>query len=292
MKGLTKLTLASAIAAASFSTNAMQALDDATLSDVTGQSGVTIELNFASGIGDDAAATVGKVTYTDEGQVQINNIQVGSNEANFKITQTIDVESDGKLVMGVDAVDGLNVQVESVHLAAAPVGAGNAIGAVVGDSLVSDVNLNIDLGATTTTIGANSLFTRPDTTVGAAPGATIANAVDNNAGQGVTDSTIVIKSEASVELTPSSADALGGQVKLREITFNDGGTGNKASINQTIYASNGGLNIIIDSIEGDLNIGRIELGNNNQSIGSIAVSDISLSGVTQRIYGHAAAVAP
>ncbi|MFN2361305.1 MAG: DUF6160 family protein, partial [Marinobacter sp.] len=45
MKGLKKLALATAVAAAPFAAHAeLQAMDDSTMGDVTGQAGVTIEL--------------------------------------------------------------------------------------------------------------------------------------------------------------------------------------------------------------------------------------------------------
>jgi len=57
MKGLKKLALASAVAAAPFAQAELVAMDDSVLADMTGQAGVTIEL--------DAALSVGSFTYTD-----------------------------------------------------------------------------------------------------------------------------------------------------------------------------------------------------------------------------------
>jgi hypothetical protein len=53
MKGLKKIALATAIAAAPFASHAgMKALDDTAMGNVTGQAGVTIELETKIGIGE------------------------------------------------------------------------------------------------------------------------------------------------------------------------------------------------------------------------------------------------
>src|SRR5690554_2318539 len=61
MKLFQKSALAVAIAAVPFlSVNAMEALDDATLSEMTGQAGVTIETTL-----DQTGITIGSIQYTD-----------------------------------------------------------------------------------------------------------------------------------------------------------------------------------------------------------------------------------
>lgn len=70
MKGLKKLVLVTAIAAAPVVANAqLKALNDSTLGNVTGQAGVTIELT--------SHMTIGQIKYTDDGSLTINNVEVG-----------------------------------------------------------------------------------------------------------------------------------------------------------------------------------------------------------------------
>ncbi len=70
MKGLKKLTLATAIAAVPFAANAeLKALDDGAMGNVTGQSGVTIEL--------EAKIDVGEVAYKDDGFLAISGLSIG-----------------------------------------------------------------------------------------------------------------------------------------------------------------------------------------------------------------------
>jgi hypothetical protein len=62
---------------------------------------------------------------------------------------------------------------------------------------------------------------------------------------------------------------------------NDGGAIN---MNQKIWADSKGVNIQIAAFNADLNITSIAIG--GASIGSLAVNDISMAGLTQTIYGH------
>lgn len=70
MKGLKKIALVTAIAAAPFAANAdLKALDDSTMGNVTGQAGVTIEL--------ETRVAIGEFTYTDEGTFAVSGIELG-----------------------------------------------------------------------------------------------------------------------------------------------------------------------------------------------------------------------
>ncbi len=70
MKGLKKLALATAVAAAPFAAHAeLQAMDDSMMGNVTGQAGVTIEL--------ETQVSIGQFTYTDEGTFAVKDINLG-----------------------------------------------------------------------------------------------------------------------------------------------------------------------------------------------------------------------
>jgi len=156
MKFLKKASLAAAIAAAPFAAQAeLVALDDATMSSTTGQAGVTIEIQLGSdGIG------IGQVEYTDEGSVLLQNINVkDSGGAGLNITQTIDVDANGNLLIGMSELNGLQVTMGGGTAIDAGTGAVTSNSAVALKStagavteLVNDVNLVLDMGASTTTI--------------------------------------------------------------------------------------------------------------------------------------------
>ncbi|WP_420591059.1 DUF6160 family protein [Bacterioplanoides sp.] len=102
MKFLQKATLAAAIAAASFAAQALQPIGDSELGGVTGQAGVTIEIDM-----DAAGITIGEVAYTDEGTVVLENIRVSETD----ITQTIDTLADGSLKIGMTTTNNLTIDI-------------------------------------------------------------------------------------------------------------------------------------------------------------------------------------
>lgn len=72
MKGLKKLALASAIAAVATGAQAeLKALDDSTMGEMTGQAGLTIDI--------ETEVTIGQFMYKDAGSLFINDISIGGN---------------------------------------------------------------------------------------------------------------------------------------------------------------------------------------------------------------------
>ncbi|SFM55049.1 DUF6160 family protein [Marinobacter zhejiangensis] len=70
MKGLKKIALATAVAAVPFAAQAeLRAIDDAAMGDVTGQSGITVELS--------AEVSVGEIAYQDDGFLAITGVTIG-----------------------------------------------------------------------------------------------------------------------------------------------------------------------------------------------------------------------
>ncbi|NWO04767.1 MAG: hypothetical protein HLX50_03445 [Alteromonadaceae bacterium] len=111
MKGLKKIALATAVAAAPFAAHAeLQAMDDMAMGAVTGQSGVTIEL--------ETKVSVGQFKYTDEGSFAVNDIVLGGagvttvgagagyNDLLDELKIDIDVADDGDAVIHVGTLDG------------------------------------------------------------------------------------------------------------------------------------------------------------------------------------------
>ncbi len=74
MKSLKKLALVTAIAAVPFAANAdLKALDDSAMGNVTGQAGVTIEL--------ETRVSIGEFTYTDDGTFAVAGVEIGGADA-------------------------------------------------------------------------------------------------------------------------------------------------------------------------------------------------------------------
>src|SRR5690554_612932 len=107
MKGLKKIALVAAIASAPLASHAgMKAHDDTTIGNVTGEAGVTIELQ--------TKVSTDQFVYTDEGSFTVNDIVLGGSGVaggpgtalldQLKID--IDVEADGDAVIHVGSLSG------------------------------------------------------------------------------------------------------------------------------------------------------------------------------------------
>lgn len=135
MKTLSQIALVTAIAAAPFAANAeLKAMDDASMSAATGQSGLTIEL--------DAMVDIGEVAYQDGGYLAMSNLHIGGMAPGSRldnIKMTIDVAGAGGAGIGVPAMG-------QAYLAAA----GATIAGSTGETAqtVTDGDLVISLRAT------------------------------------------------------------------------------------------------------------------------------------------------
>lgn len=113
MKGLKKLALATAVATAPFAAHAdLKALDDSAMGNVTGQAGVTIEL--------ETEVSIGEFRYTDEGYLSVNDIYIGGGSVERDVDGNvtgvagslddlqidIDVEADGDAYIDVHSISG------------------------------------------------------------------------------------------------------------------------------------------------------------------------------------------
>jgi len=142
MKGLNKLALATAVAAAPFATQAMEPMSESEMGNTTGQAGVTIEL--------DTQVSMDQIQYdqgADTGSVLMNDISIGGVGGDafgegLDVTVNVDLPEDGET---------LSTYNEKV---AAGIGTGNDLDLNDGDALISvgnlygdgAVDMNVSLG--------------------------------------------------------------------------------------------------------------------------------------------------
>ncbi|WP_303289499.1 DUF6160 family protein [Marinobacter sp. SS5-14b] len=264
MKGLKKIALVTAIAAAPFAAHAdLKAMDDSAMGNITGQAGVTIEL--------ETQVSIGTFTYTDEGSFNVNNIQIGgSGVAGGTGTNLlddlaidIDVEADGDAFIHVRSLSG------------APIDWGMTAGSM--ELVAAD-------GSQSTTLVSNlsgygnlaQLDIRVDTATDQLQLDVAFNVVDMDfdvefLGVGIRDMAI-----------------MGGTF------FEQSGnpmTDNFAVADVDVYKGNGlgtstatdVLRIDINDITMDMNIGAIEIG--GTSIGSVALNNLTISNTKLAVYG-------
>lgn len=293
MKLLKQTTLAAAIAAATaFTAQAgMVALDDATLSDTTGQAGVTIETTTgATGI------TIGSVTYTDTdgtvagstngGSVVITGIAIkAADGTSVSSTQTIDVDTNGNLITNT-TTDGKaklttvgTVQLRSHAQTAAGTG---------GATLVSNLALTQTSGASSAHI-VNLSDVANNSAVSATNTYTINGVTADLSGAVAKGSEMAIVTDGESRIDNLDVDALGGAIAVRGLKYDDG-TGGMMRSTQVIYAkggaaaAGGGVYIQGSDSVGTLSIASVGIG--GASIGSLQIKDLSQAGSVKRIYGH------
>jgi len=277
MKGLKKLTLASAIVAAPFASQAMEALDDATMGDVTGQAGVTIVT--------EANLTIGNITYTDDGaSLSVNGIGVQGQDGNaVGITQTIDVTAGG-LQIGVSDITDLKATVDSVTI-----GGGASVGSVRIDADITGISQTISSGGNAALgnasgIGIDQTLTVDDVDVlyvdaeAATPfagaGVLIEDLDTNGAAVNISQNIDVVDYDHDGNAGTDAIGALAITSNGFNGTLRIGGVKFLSSADVTAY------NATTDDAGRDAVVAGIA------SIGSITVSNINMAGTTTYIYAH------
>jgi hypothetical protein len=304
MKGLKKLALASAVAAAPFAQAELVAMDDAVLADMTGQAGVSIEL--------DTAVTISSFTYTDgdgfasasgnAGSVTMSGIAFGGaavaggtgaeDDARFdNVKIDIDVDATGGILMHLGAVDtagvldGSNTADFGLHIDSVTSSA--AAGSV---ALASNINIGGNLGPVDVNIN--------DTT---GTGAVISVSAYFEVTTGEMDIDVIGLGVRNLRVfddsNPFAADATYGA--LEAIGTGDDNWAKVAmqiSTGSTTVTDQLGAATTIDSvlqvtvaemamdITADLTMGNVA--GNVLTLGSIAIQDLDMSGTTVKIYGH------
>lgn len=318
MKTLQKATLAVAIAAVPFmATNALEALDDDVLSNMTGQAGVTIETTTGA-----SGTTIGHIYYTDTdglaehatddvgGSVAItagsgaNAISVtgGTYDAatetwtagSTSTTQTIDVDSQGSLVISRTAATNMKrTAIGQVELRSKAQHAAGDTGAILvanleliqqeGAGETRIINLS-DLANNSTVTDTAGVYTYSDISGTAVQNVNITGAVDTN-------SNLAIVSKGSSRIVNMNVDALDGAIEIRGLSY-DNGSGGMMESTSVIWAVGGTASPTNDAgvwIQGSDSVGTLaikSIGIGGSSIGSVSIGDINQSGSLTRIYGH------
>lgn len=280
MKGLKKIALVTAIAAAPMVSNAdLRALDDSAMGNVTGQSGVTIELA--------TKVDIGSFTYTDDGSFRMDGIHIGGGSVTRDgsgnvdgvdgllddLLVKIDIEDSGNAVIDVDSISGAPVDfavgVESASLQSTD-GTNNSTllasniaiqGSLADlkltvetatDTLVTDVVFNVnsmDMDVNFLGIGIRGMsITGADTF-----GATYADANGTSA-------------------SPYAGLFAAAQLKISKATGVAGSASGEA------------LQIEVPEFIADVSIAETQIG--GTSIGTIAMDNVAITQTSMKIYGH------
>ena len=253
MEAVKKLTTVTALAlCSSIATAEIKALDDSTLSDISGQSGITIEL--------ETKINIGQLAYRDEGWLTMNNIEIGGSAPGSKLDEIqidFDIASDGDALINIGsqtnyAID-FGIYVDSVYLS----------GLTDTTKLMSNIWIQGDLAFINMRVdtASNNLFTD-------------VGFIIQNLDMDVDFLSLGIK---GLTLSNDKNTATyGSPFAVASFAM--------ASVSNSNSLGGGALGIRLYDFEADINIAAVELG--GTSIGSIAINDMLISSTYMEVYGH------
>ncbi|MEX2475484.1 DUF6160 family protein [Marinobacter sp.] len=287
MKGLKKIALATAVAAAPFAAHAdLKAMDDSAMGNVTGQAGVTIEL--------ETKVSIGQFKYTDEGSFAVNDIVLGGSgvaggtgtELLDQLKIDIDVADDGDAVIHVGTLDGNPIDwgmtVGSMELLAGGTGSDSTtlISNMSGYGNLAQLDFRVDTATDHLNIVAAFDVQDMDFDVEFL-GIGIRDMVITGAGgnfdyDGDGD---VMSADADGEfgLDPTSQEAqvLAGFANVNLDVYKGSGLGASTATDV--------LRIDVNNVYMDMSIGAVEIG--GTSIGSFAIDNLAVTDTKLAVYG-------
>ncbi|MCK7548218.1 DUF6160 family protein [Marinobacter koreensis] len=274
MKGLKPSLLALCVAGMPAAALAeIQPLDEASMGNITGQSGVTIEL--------EAKINIDKFIYTDDGSLEINDIFIGGGnrtdyfpELGFNLT--------GNGIGPTDRIDNVRINIDI---------------ASDGDAIINILPIVFGAVDFTVTTGAWNLV---DT--GGTPGTTLIDnfRMDALIGSGTiridtaTDK-MNIKTDFAIDDMDFDVPFLGIGIRDFQLTGPDYDLQAPqplrlfANVDMDIYqgpnqAGVDSLAVDLNNFEADIRIGGVLIG--GTSIGSVAIDNLAITDTKLRIYGH------
>lgn len=278
MKGLKKLALATAVAAAPFAAHAdLKALDDSAMGDVTGQAGVSIEL--------ETEVSIGEFRYTDEGYLSVNDIYIGGGtverDGSGNVTGVsgllddllidIDVEADGDAYIDVHSISGAPIDF-AVGVGSASLNATDGSGDTT--LLASDIGiegglaqLNIRVDTATDDLIMNVGFNVTDMDMDV-----------DFLGVNIRDMRVMganFLETGGAGVDPTDPTTLANAYAFATITVGKGTS-----------AATGGdaLEIAIPDFRADIIVGAVEIG--GASIGSFQMDNLAVTNTNMKVYGH------
>lgn len=283
MKGLKKIALVAAITAAPFAANAeLQALNDTAMGDVTGQAGVTIEL--------ETKVSIGQFKYTDEGSFAVNDIVLGGagvtalgagagyTDLLDQLKIDIDVLDDGDAKIHVGTLDGNPIDwgmtVGSMELLAGGTGSDSTtlISNLSGFGNLAQLDIQVDTATDHLNLVAAFDVQNMDFDV-------------EFLGVGIRGLKIVgAGTDMDYAAHGYDLSTMSAQEQAVFVTF--------ANANLDVYKGSGlgastatdVLRVDVNNIFMDVSVDAIEIG--GTSIGSVALNNVAVTDTKLAVYGH------
>jgi len=271
-----KIALATAIAAAPFAANALEALDDEFLGDVTGQEGITIDQTYINTIEEfqyvdgDGDGTSGAAA----GKIVISGITIDSNGGQVSETgMTIDAAANGVRIgeaqigdIGNDATSGKDIRIDGISIG----NSANALNSI--GSVTIDNSHNYLTTADMTTIEGYTEAT--GNSIGYIQGATLISSKTSGTGVVITSESFSHIDSVSYSDHDGAAEDSSNTITIRGITcFRQGSSEFDTSDYLTSTDIRGTYSTMTLDVEG----GKLVLGN-QESVQSIVVDGIDIGG--------------
>lgn len=273
MKGLKKSLIALSVAAVPWTASAdFQVLDDTAMGDITGQAGVTIEL--------ETRVNIDRFIYTDEGSLEINDIFIGGTNRSDLFSE-LGVNLMGGAAEESDLLDNIRIEIDLLA-------DGDAIINVLPQTFGA-VDMRISTGATNL-VGTTDSVTIFDNFQ--------ADILLGGANIEIDAATDVMNLRADIAIDDLDFDAPFVAFGIRDLRL----TGdtydpvrNKnipdlfAKVDLDIYKRDnslgvGSLAIDLNEFRADVTIGSMLVG--GVSIGSMFVDDLAVTNTAMVVYGH------
>jgi hypothetical protein len=289
MKGLKKIALVAAISAAPFAANAeLKAMNDTAMGDVTGQAGVTIEL--------ETKVSIGQFKYTDEGSFAVNDIVLGGAGVTAagqaaglgnlldQLKIDIDIAASGNAVIEVHTLDGNPIDwgmtVGSMNLEGTG-GSTTLISGLSGWGNLAQLKLEVDTATDHLNIAAAFDVQDMDFDVEFL-GVGIRDMQITGAGGNFDydgdGSVMTADADGEFGFTPGSQEAnvLAGFANVNLDIYKGAGLGASTATDV--------LRIDVNNVVMDMTIGAVEIG--GTSIGSLAIDNLAVTDTKLAVYGH------
>ncbi|UZW76030.1 DUF6160 family protein [Alkalimarinus sediminis] len=298
MKGLNKIALVTAISAASFGANAeLKSLDDSAMGELTGQAGITIELETKVDIGSvvytDTASAAGSTNMIGGGSLAMNGISIGGRGGSKLDDLQIDIDlaDDGDAIIDVHSQSGVPIDF-GITMASASLQGSGTVTAANSTLLASNINiegdlykLGIQVDTATDVLGITAAFTVTDFDVDVdflslgIQNLTISSDNSNTCGAGDVACQTAQGISAGINSEIATGPLAGssyGNAAVAIMTVGKGVSGVTGSTQE-------GLAMGIEYFEADIDMG-VTLG--GVSIGTVAINDLVITGTEMLVYGH------
>ncbi len=292
MKGLNKIALVTAISAASFGVNAeLKSLDDSAMGELTGQAGITIEL--------ETKVDIGSIVYTDTlaaggdaalsgGSLSVDGISIGGRGGSLLDDLAIDIDlaEDGDAIIDVHSASGAPIDYGVTIAGASLIGNDAAADSTL---LASNINiegdlykLNFQVDTATDTLNIVAAFTMTDFDMDVD---FLSLGIQN----------LTLGSDASADVAAIcgadvACNTAGATAQGTTTTINTAAPGSNAAVaimsvgaGTSAATGNAGLAVGIEFFEADI---AMDMSLGGTSIGEIAINDLVISQTSMLVYGH------